>query len=252
MKIVVIGGTGLIGSKVVDDLTEHGHEAIAASPNSGVNTITGEGLADVLVGANVVVDVSNSPSFADSDVLEFFTTSTSNLLAAEREAGVTHHVALSVVGSDRLPDSGYLRAKVAQERLIEASGQPYSIVRATQFYEFVGRIADEATVDGTARLSTGLMQPIAAADVSAAVARVAAGDPINGTLEIGGPERIGMDELIRTGLAAKGDTRTVLSDPEAKYFGTRLSGEELVPGPDAQLSTTTFADWLAAQPAPVE
>lgn len=249
MKIVVIGGTGLIGSKVVEHLTAHGHEAIAASPNSGVNTITGEGLAYVLVGANVVVDVSNSPSFADADVLEFFTISTTNLLAAEREAGVTHHVALSIVGSDRLPDSGYLRAKVAQERLIEASGLPYSIVRSTQFYEFVGRIADAATVDGTARLSTGLMQPIAAADVSAVVARVAAGDPINGTVEIGGPERIAMDELIRTGLAAKGDPRTVVSDPEAQYFGARLSGDELATGPGAQLSTTTFGDWLAAQPA---
>lgn len=251
MKIVVIGGTGLIGSKVVGLLAEHGHEAVAASPNSGVDTITGEGLAEVLVGANAVVDVSNSPSFADDDVLAFFTTSTANLLAAERDAGVTHHVALSVVGSDRLPDSGYLRAKVAQERLIEDSGRPYSIVRATQFYEFVGRIADEVTVDGTARVSTGFMQPMAAADVSAAVARVAAGDPIDGVLEIGGPERIGMDELIRTGLAAKGDTRTVISDPEAPYFGTRLEGTELVPGPEAQLSTTTFADWLAAQTATV-
>jgi uncharacterized protein YbjT (DUF2867 family) len=252
MKIVVIGGTGLIGSKVVEHLTEHGHEAIAASPNSGVNTITGEGLAEALVGANVVVDVSNSPSFADADVLEFFTTSTTNLLAAERAAGVTHHVALSVVGSDRLPGSGYLRAKVAQEKLITESDIPYSIVRATQFYEFVGRIADETTVDGIAHVSTGLMQPIAAADVSAVVARVAAGDPINGTLEIGGPERIGMDELIRAGLAAKGDPRTVVSDPDAHYFGTRLTGTELVPlSSDAQLSTTTFADWLAAQPAPV-
>ena len=251
MKIVVIGGTGLIGSKVVQLLAEHGHEPVAASPNSGVDTITGEGLAEVLVGANVVVDVSNSPSFADDDVLAFFTTSTANLLAAERDAGVTHHVALSVVGSDRLPDSGYLRAKVAQERLIEDSGRPYSIVRATQFYEFVGRIADEVTVDGTARVSTGFMQPMAAADVSAAVARVAAGDPIDGVLEIGGPERIGMDELIRTGLAAKGDTRTVISDPEAPYFGTRLEGTELVPRPEAQLSTTTFADWLAAQTATV-
>ena len=251
MKIVVIGGTGLIGSKVVELLAEHGHEAVAASPNSGVDTITGEGLAEVLVGANAVVDVSNSPSFADDDVLAFFTTSTANLLAAERDAGVTHHVALSVVGSDRLPDSGYLRAKVAQERLIEDSGRPYSIVRATQFYEFVGRIADEVTVDGTARVSTGFMQPMAAADVSAAVARVAAGDPIDGVLEIGGPERIGMDELIRTGLAAKGDTRAVVSDPEAPYFGTRLEGTELVPGPEAQLSTTTFADWLAAQTATV-
>ncbi|WP_159603060.1 SDR family oxidoreductase [Agromyces humi] len=251
MKIVVIGGSGLIGSKVVEHLAEHGHEAVPASPNSGVNTITGEGLAEVLAGANVVVDVSNSPSFADDDVLAFFTTSTNNLLAAERAAGVSHHVALSVVGADRLPSSGYLRAKVAQERLIAESGLPYSIVRATQFYEFVGRIADEATVDGTARLSTGLMQPIAAADVSAAVARIAAGEPVNGTVEIGGPERVGQDELIRTALAAKGDPRTVVGDPEAHYFGTRLEGTELVPGPDAQLSTTTFAEWLAAQPAAV-
>ncbi|MFF1633269.1 SDR family oxidoreductase [Leifsonia sp. NPDC058248] len=249
MKIVVIGGTGLIGSKVVEHLTAHGHEAVAASPNSGVNTITGEGLAEALGGADVVVDVSNSPSFADDDVLEFFTTSTTNLLAAERQAGVGHHVALSIVGAERLPNSGYLRAKVAQEKLIEDSGLPYSTVRATQFYEFVGRIADEATVDGTAILSTGLMQPIAAADVSTAVARVAAGDPINGTLEIGGPERIAQDEFVRTGLAAKGDPRTVIGDPDALYFGTKITGTELVPGPDAQLSTTTFAEWLAAQPA---
>ncbi|MEF3404615.1 SDR family oxidoreductase [Agromyces sp. CCNWLW203] len=253
MKIVVIGGTGLIGSKVVEHLAEHGHEAVAASPNSGVNTITGEGVADVLAGANVVVDVSNSPSFADDDVLAFFTTSTSNLLAAEREAGVTHHVALSIVGAELLPASGYLRAKVAQERLIEESGVPFSIVRATQFFEFAGRIADEATVDGVARLSTGLMQPIAAADVSAAVARVAAGDPINGTLEIGGPERFGQDEFVRVGLTAKGDSRTVIGDPEAPYFGTKLTGTELVPTSDgAELSTTTFAEWLAAQSAPVK
>ena len=251
MKIVVIGGTGLIGSKVVEHLTEHGHEAVAASPNSGVNTITGEGLSEVLVGANVVVDVSNSPSFADDDVLAFFTTSTTNLLAAEREAGVTHHVALSIVGAELLPDSGYLRAKVAQEQLIEESGLPYSIVRATQFYEFMGRIADEVTVDGVARVSTGLMQPIAAADVSATVARVAAGEPLNGTLEIGGPQRTGQDELVRTVLAAKGDTRAVISDPDAPYFGTRLSGGELTPGEDAELSTTSFSDWLAAQ-APVK
>ena len=251
MKIVVIGGTGLIGSKVVEHLTEHGHEAVPASPNSGVNTITGEGLAEVLDGANVVVDVSNSPSFADDDVLEFFTTSTNNLLEAERAAGVTHHVALSIVGAERLPNSGYLRAKVAQEQLIIESGLPYSIVRATQFFEFVGRIADEATVDGTARLSTGLMQPIAAADVSAAVARVAAGDPINGTLEIAGPERFGQDEFVRTGLAAKGDPRTVVGDLEAHYFGTKLTGTELVPlSADAQLSTTTFADWLAVNARP--
>jgi uncharacterized protein YbjT (DUF2867 family) len=252
MKIVVIGGTGLIGSKVVEHLAEHGHEAIAASPNSGVNSITGEGLAEALAGADVVVDVSNSPSFADADVLEFFTTSTKNLLAAERQAGVGHHVALSIVGAERLPNSGYLRAKVAQEKLIQESGLPYSIVRATQFYEFAGRIADEATVDGTARLSTGLMQPIAAADVSVAVARVAAGDPIDGTLEIGGPERMGQDEFVRIDLAAKADPRTVIGDPDAHYFGTKLSGTELVPGPGAQLSTTTFAEWLAAQPAAVK
>lgn len=252
MKIVVIGGTGLIGSKVVSELVDRGHEAVAASPNSGVNTLTGEGLADVLVGANVVVDVSNSPSFAPEDVMDFFTTSTTNLLAAEREAGVAHHVALSVVGADRLPDSGYLRAKVAQERLIAESGQPYTILRATQFYEFVLRIADEATVDGTARVSTGLMQPIAAADVSAAVARAAQAEPANAIVEIGGPERIGMDELIRRGLTARGDTRTVVSDPEAPYFGTTLSSDELTPGPDAQLSTMTFADWLAAQPTTVK
>ncbi|GAA1824679.1 SDR family oxidoreductase [Agromyces salentinus] len=250
MKIVVIGGTGLIGSKVVEHLAEHGHEAVAASPNSGVNTITGEGLAEVLEGANVVVDVSNSPSFADDDVLAFFTTSTTNLLEGERAAGVTHHVALSIVGAELLPSSGYLRAKVAQEKLIEESGLPFSIVRATQFFEFVGRIAEEATVDGTARLSTGLMQPIAAADVSAAVARVAAGTPLNGTLEIGGPERFPQDEFVRRGMAAKGDSRTVIGDPEAPYFGTKLTGTELVPtSEDAQLSTTTFADWLAEQPA---
>lgn len=253
MKIVVIGGTGLIGSKVVEHLADHGHEAIAASPNSGVNTITGEGLAEVLRSANVVVDVSNSPSFADDDVLAFFTTSTSNLLAAEREAGVTHHVALSIVGAELLPNSGYLRAKVAQEKLIAESGQPYSIVRATQFFEFAGRIADEATVDGTVRLSTGLMQPIAGADVSTAVARVAVGDPINGTLEIGGPERLGQDEFVRIGLKTKGDNRTVIGDPEAPYFGTKLTGTELVPvSTNAQLSTTTFADWLAAQSAPAK
>ncbi|GAA1761798.1 SDR family oxidoreductase [Agromyces humatus] len=248
MKIVVIGGTGLIGSKVVGHLVADGHEAVAASPNSGVDTITGEGLAGALAGANVVVDVSNSPSFADADVLAFFTTSTANQLAAEREAGVTHHVALSIVGAERVPNSGYLRAKVAQERLIEQSGLPYSIVRATQFYEFAMRIADEATVDGTARLSTGIMQPIAAADVSAAVARVAADEPVNGIIEIGGPERMTQDQFVRTGLAAKGDTRPVIGDPEAKYFGTKLTGTELVPlSDDARLSTTTFADWLAAQ-----
>lgn len=247
MKIVVVGGTGLIGSKVVSELAERGHDAIAASPNSGVNTLTGEGVAEALAGADAVVDVSNSPSFADAEVLAFFTTSTTNLLAAERKAGVKHHVALSVVGSDRLPDSGYLRAKVAQERLIADSGQPYTIIRATQFFEFVLRIADEASVDGTARVSTGLMQPIAVADVSAAVARVALDEPANRIVEIGGPEKLAMAEFVRRGLAADGDPRPVVADPEAPYFGTRLTGDELTPGADAQLSTIAFADWLAIQ-----
>lgn len=252
MKIVVIGGTGLIGSRVVTALTEHGHEAVAASPNSGVNTLTGEGVAEALAGADVVVDVSNSPSFAEDDVMDFFTTSTANLLAAEREAGVAHHVALSVVGADRLPDSGYLRAKVAQERLIADSGQPYTIVRATQFFEFAGRIADEATTDGVARLSTGLMQPIAAAEVSLAVARAAAGSPVNGIVELGGPEKLPMAEFIRRALEARGDTREVVGDPAAPYFGALLASDELTPGPDAQLSTLSYADWAAAQATPAK
>ncbi|QAY72563.1 SDR family oxidoreductase [Agromyces protaetiae] len=249
MKIVVIGGTGLIGSGVVAHLVEHGHEAVAASPNSGVNTITGEGIAEALAGADVVVDVSNSPSFADDDVLAFFTTSTSNLLAAEREAGVAHHVALSIVGTDRLPDSGYLRAKVAQERLIEDGGVPYTIVRATQFFEFAARIADEATVDGTARVSTGIMQPIAAAEVSAAAARVAEEPAVGGIVEIGGPERIPMDEFVRRILAARGDARPVVSDADAPYFGTVLTGDELSPGAGARLSALTFDEWLASPAA---
>lgn len=249
MKIVVIGGTGLIGSRVVAALTEHGHEAVAASPNSGVNTLTGEGVAEALAGADVVVDVSNSPSFADEDVLAFFTTSTTNLLDAERAAGVQHHVALSVVGADRLPDSGYLRAKVAQERLIADSGRPYTIVRATQFYEFAARIADEATTDGVARLSTGLMQPIAAAEVSLAVARAAVGEPVNGILELGGPEKLPMAEFIGRALEARGDTREVVADPAAPYFGTILRGDELTPADDAQRSNVSYADWAAAQAA---
>jgi uncharacterized protein YbjT (DUF2867 family) len=252
MRIVVIGGTGLIGSKVVSLLTEQGHEAIPASPNSGVNTLTGEGVAEALAGADVVVDVSNSPSFADADVMHFFRTSTASLLAAEREAGVRHHVALSVVGSDRLPDSGYLRAKAAQEQLIAQSGQPYTILRATQFYEFGLRIADGATVDGTVHASTGLMQPIAAADVSAAVAGVAEQAPLNRIVEIGGPEKLGMDEFLRRVLEARSDTRTVVSDPEAPYFGTKLAGDELTPGPGAQASTMTFADWQSVQTAPAK
>jgi uncharacterized protein YbjT (DUF2867 family) len=207
---------------------------------------------EALQGADVVVDVSNSPSFADADVMDFFRTSTATLLAAEREAGVRHHVALSVVGSDRLPDSGYLRAKAAQEQLIADSGQPYTILRATQFYEFGLRIADGATVDGTVHASTGLMQPIAAADVSAAVAGVAEASPLNRIVEIGGPEKLGMDEFLRRVLDAHGDTRTVVSDPEAPYFGTKLAGDELTPGPGAQASTMTFADWQSVQTAPAK
>jgi uncharacterized protein YbjT (DUF2867 family) len=245
MKIVVIGGTGLIGSKVVAKLVAGGHEAVSASPDSGVNTLTGEGLADAFAGANAVVDVSNSPSFADADVLAFFTTSTRNQLAAEREAGVRHHVALSVVGSDRVPESGYLRAKVAQERLIAESGIPYSIVRATQFYEFVGRVADEATVGDTARLTPSLIQPMAAEDVASVVARVAEDAPIRDILEIGGPERFGIDEIVRIALAHRKDPRKVVTDPEARYFGARLSQTSLVPGRDAKLSTLTFKEWLA-------
>ena len=245
MKVVVIGGTGLIGSKVVSLLTEHGHEAVPASPSSGVNAYTGEGLTDALAGADVVVDVTNSPSFADDAVLDFFTTSTGHLLAAEKAAGVGHHVALSIVGAERLPDSGYLRAKVAQEKLIADSGIPYSIVKATQFYEFVKSIADSATVDGVVRLPHELIQPLPSADAAAAVARVAAGSPLNGTLEVGGPKALPMDQFIRTGLTAQGDPRDVIGDPDATYFGTRLEERSLVADEGAQLSTVTYAEWVA-------
>ena len=248
MKIVIIGGTGLIGSKVVTMLGAHGHEAVPASPNSGVNTLTGAGLAEVLTGAQVVIDVSNSPSFEDTAVMEFFTTSTRNLLAAEKTAGVTHHVALSVVGTDRLPDSGYFRAKVAQENLIKESGLPYSIVHATQFFEFVKSIAAAATDGDTVRLSHALIQPIAADDVATAVARTAVGAPLNGTLEIAGPVQLGLDDLVRTGLALRGDPREVVADADAPYFGAILQERTLVPGPDATLFETTFEQWLAAQP----
>ena len=250
MKIVVIGGTGLIGSKLVSKLTEHGHEAIAASPNTGVNTLTGEGLADVLVGTQVVIDVSNSPSFEDAAVLEFFTTSTTNLLAAEKVAGVGHHVALSVVGTDRLPTSGYFRAKVAQENLIKESGLPYSIVHATQFFEFVKSIAAAATDGNTVRLSHALIQPIAAEDVATAVGRTAVGAPLNGTLEIAGPVQLGLDELVRTGLELRGDPREVIVDANSPYFGAILEERTLVPGPDATIFETTFEQWLAAQAVP--
>jgi len=245
MKIVVIGGTGLIGSKVVSKLGERSYEVVAASPNSGVNTLTGEGLAEVLEGASVVVDVSNSPSFEDAAVMEFFQTSTRNLLSYEAAAGVGHHVALSVVGCDRLPDSGYLRAKIAQEKLIKESSISYSIVRATQFFEFLKRIADSATDGNTVRLPSVGFQPMAADDVASAVGKVAIGSPLNGIVEIAGPEQFRFDEFISRGLIAGKDPREVIADPHARYFGTELSENSLVPVNDALLGETRFEDWLS-------
>ena len=244
MKVVIISGSGLIGSKVVARLREQGHVAVPASPDSGVNTLTGEGLADVLAGAAVVVDVSNSPSFEDAAVLKFFKTSTTNLLAAEAAAGVGHHVAMSIVGSDRAPGSGYLRAKIAQEKLIESSSIPYSIVRSTQFFEFLTRIADEATDGTTVRIAPVLFQPIAADDVAKAATRVAVSAPVNGTVEIGGPQQFRFDEFIRLGLAARRDPRVVVADPHAHYFGAELGERTLVPGPDARLGEIRFEEWL--------
>jgi uncharacterized protein YbjT (DUF2867 family) len=244
MKIVVIGGTGLIGSKVVTKLSERGYQLVSASPASGVNTLTGEGLAEVLEGASVVVDVSNSPSFDDAPVMEFFKTSTGNLVHYEAAAGVGHHVALSIVGCDRLPDSGYMRAKVEQEKLIKESSIPYSIVRATQFFEFVNRIADSATDGNTVRLPPVRFQPMAADDVASAVASVAMGPPLNGIVEVGGPEQFPFDELIRLGLRARNDPREVIADPHARYFGAELSEYSLVPGNDALLGKIRFKEWL--------
>jgi uncharacterized protein YbjT (DUF2867 family) len=249
MKVVIIGGTGLIGSKVVTRLREHGHEAVPASPNSGVNTLTGEGLAEVLAGAAVVVDVSNSPSFEDTAVLKFFQASTTNLLAAEAAAGVGHHVALSIVGTDRAPDSGYLRAKVAQEKLIRSSSIPYSIVRSTQFFEFFKSIADAATDGNTVRIPPVLFQPIAAADVAIAVCRVAEGAVLNRIVEIAGPRQFRFDEFIRVGLSARQDPRAVIADPHARYFGTELGERTLVPDADARLGDIRFEDWLAQSTA---
>lgn len=249
MKIVVIGGTGLIGSKLITKLTEHGHNAVSASPNSGVNTLTGEGLAEVLKGASVVVDVSNSPSFEDAAVMEFFQTSTRNLLTSEAAAGVGHHVALSIVGTDSLPDSGYMRAKVAQEKLIKGASIPYSIVRATQFFEFVQRIADSATEGKTVRLPSVGFQPMAADDVASAVCKVAMGSPLNGIIEIAGPEQFRFDDLVRLGLSALKDPREVIADPHARYFGTELSERSLVPGDGAQLGETSFTEWLSRSAA---
>lgn len=245
MKIVVIGGTGLIGKKLVDKLRALGHEALAASPNTGVDTLTGRGLAEALVGASVVVDVSNSPTFEAVAVLSFFETSTRNLLAAEAEAGVGHHVALSVVGTERLLESGYFPAKLAQEKLIEASPIPYSILRATQFFEFVQSIAAGATEGDTVRLSPALIQPIAAEDVASALVRVALALPTNGTAELGGPEAFPLHELVRQGLAAWNDPRKVVIDPNATYFGAPLSERTLVPDEGAEHGTTRFREWLA-------
>jgi uncharacterized protein YbjT (DUF2867 family) len=249
-KIIVIGGTGLIGSKVVAKLTEHGHEAIAAAPNTGVNTVTGEGVDEALRGAQVVVDVSNSPSFEENDVLEFFTTSTRNLLAAEKAAGVGHHVALTIVGTDRPQNIPYFRAKSAQEKLIAESGVAYSLVHATQFFEFLGAIADVSMAgDGTVHLPGARIQPIAAEDVATAVARAAASEPLNGDREIAGPEQFTMDEFVRRGLAFRGDTRTVVQDPEAQYYGAHIEEQTLIPVDGAEIFSTTFAQWLPANPA---
>jgi len=249
MKIVVIGGSGLIGSKLVPKLREHGHEAIAASPNSGVNTLTGQGLAEALKGASVVVDVSNSPSWEDAAVMKFFETSTRNLLAYEASAGVGHHVALSVVGTDRLSESGYFRAKIAQEKLIKASPIPYSIVHATQFFEFLKGLADISTDGDKVRLPHVLFQPMAADDVASAVGRIAVGPPVNGIVETGGPEQFRMDELVRRRLASLKDPREVIADPKALYAGAKLSERTLLPDKNAQLGETRFETWLTQSAA---
>ncbi len=245
MKIVVIGGTGLIGSKLVATLRQRGHEVLAASPDSGVNTLTGEGLAPALAGAQVVVDVSNSPSFEDAAVMNFFRTSSRNLLAAEAGAGVRHHVALSIVGVDRLTDSGYMRAKTAQESLVKASGIPYTILRSTQFFEFMGRIADSFSDGKVVRASPALVQPIVSDDTVAALADVTLGNPANDTLEVAGPERFHLDDLIRRFLASRNDARQVTADVHARYFGTELDDQSLVPGGNPRIGAIRFDAWLS-------
>ena len=245
MKIVVIGGTGLIGSKLVKSLSERGHEAVAAAPSTGVDSITREGLAAAMDGADVVVDVANAPSWEDQAVLEFFQTSTRNLLAAEAAAGVRHHVALSIVGCERLPENGYFRAKVAQEAIIKAASIPYTLVRATQFFEFVGGIAQAATVADEVRLSPALIQPMASADVAAALLEVVLAAPANDTVEVAGPEAMPLDELVRRFLRLTGDARTVVPDVHARYFGAELDDQSLTPGSAARLGKTRFEDWLA-------
>jgi uncharacterized protein YbjT (DUF2867 family) len=247
MKIVVIGGTGLIGTKVVKNLRDKGHEVVAASPSKGINSVTGQGLAQALAGAQVVVDVANAPSWEDKAVLEFFETSGRNLLAAEAAAGVGHHVALSVVGTDRLLASGYFRAKMAQENLIKASSIPYTIVRATQFFEFVGAIAQAATEGQTIRLPPVLMQPIVSDDVAAVMAEVALAEPVNGTFDLAGPKAIRQDDLVRQFLTATGDARTVITDPKALYYGIPVNDQSLTPGDHPRLGPTRFADWLKRQ-----
>lgn len=244
IKIVVIGGSGLIGTKLVNDLRQRGHEVVAASPSTGVNTITGQGLTEALKGAQVVVDVANAPSWEDKAVLEFFETSGRNLLVAEAAAGVKHHVALSVVGTDRLLASGYFRAKMAQEKLIKASHIPYTIVRATQFFEFVPSFAQLATEGANVRVPPALMQPIVSDDVAAALADVALGEAINGMIEIAGPEQIRQDELVRQFLSATGDSRKVITDANALYYGLKVNDQSLVPGPNPRLGSTHFAEWL--------
>jgi uncharacterized protein YbjT (DUF2867 family) len=249
MKIVVIGGSGLIGTNLVNRLRDKGHEVVAASPNSGVNTITGEGLTEALAGAQVVVDVANSPSFEDKAVLDFFQTSGRNLLAAEAAAGVGHHLALSVVGADRLPESGYLRAKMAQEKLIKASGIPYTILRSTQFFEFLGRIAEAGANGDVIRLSPALVQPIASDDVVAALADLTVGQPLNATVEVAGPEAYPLDKLAGRVLAASGDRRQVIADVHARYYGAELDDRSLTPGDHPRLGSTGFEEWLSRSPA---
>ena len=251
MKIVVIGGTGLIGSKLVNKLREHGHEAVAAAPNTGVNTVMGEGLAGVLKGASVVVDVSNSPSWQEAAVLKFFETSTRNLLTYEAAAGVGHHVALSVVGTDRLAESGYFRAKIAQEKLITESSIPYSIVHATQFFEFLKGLADISMVGDKVHLPHVLFQPMAADDVASAVGKIAVGPPVNGIVEIAGPEQFRVDELVRRRLASLNDPREVVADPNARYDGAKISEKTLLPGNNARLGETRLETWLAQTAAQI-
>jgi uncharacterized protein YbjT (DUF2867 family) len=250
MKIVVIGGSGLIGKKVVKNLRERGHEVVAASPSSGVNTVTGEGLVEALAGAQVVVDVANAPSWEDNAVLEFFKTAGRNIIAAEKAAGVKHHVAVSVVGTDRLLASGYFRAKMAQEELIKASPVPYTIIRATQFFEFVEGIAKAAGEGQTVRVSDVMMQPIVSDDVASTVVDVALAQPMNGTVELAGPEPIRMNELVRQFLTARGDSRTIITDPGTGYFGTPVNDQSLTPGANPILGRTRFADWLRRSSAP--